>query len=45
MKSITVVIVGYKYGHLVANAIDSVQGQTIQPDRILVVDDASFDYL
>jgi len=43
MKSLTVVIVGYNYGHLIANAIDSVQGQTIQPNRVLVVDDASFD--
>lgn len=43
MKTLTVVIVCYNYGHLVANAIDSVIGQTVLPNRILVVDDASFD--
>ncbi len=42
-KEITVVIVGYNYGHLVAHAIDSVLSQTVLPKRILAVDDASDD--
>lgn len=39
---ITVAIVSYKYGHLVAQAIESVLCQTLKPE-ILVVDDAVGD--
>lgn len=41
--SITVVIPSYGYGHLVAHAIDSVLAQTLQPERIIVVDDGAND--
>jgi glycosyltransferase involved in cell wall biosynthesis len=43
MKHITVGIPSYGYGHLVAQAIDSVLSQTKQPDRIIVVDDGAHD--
>lgn len=33
----------YKYGHLVAQAIESVINQTVKPERILVVDDGVGD--
>lgn len=40
---ITVVIVSYKYGHLVCQAIESVLSQTLKADKILVVDDFGRD--
>ncbi|MBU3567825.1 glycosyltransferase family 2 protein [Polynucleobacter alcilacus] len=40
---ITVVIASYKYGHLAAHCIESLLSQTIQPARILFVDDGGFD--
>lgn len=40
---ITVVIASYKYGHLVAHAIESVLSQTLKPDKIFVVDDGVGD--
>lgn len=40
---ITVCIMSYKYGHLVAQAIESVLSQTKRPDRIIVVDDGIGD--
>lgn len=42
-KTITVVIASYKYGHLAAQAIDSVLSQTRPPDQILFVDDGVGD--
>lgn len=33
----------YKYGHLLAHAIESVINQTVKPERILVVDDGVGD--
>ena len=41
--STTLCIVSYGYGHLVAHAIDTALAQTVQPDRILVVDDGAQD--
>lgn len=40
---ITVIIASYKYGHLAAQAIESVLCQTRQPERILFVDDGAGD--
>lgn len=40
---ITVCIMSYKYGHLLAHAIESVINQTVKPERILVVDDGVGD--
>ena len=40
---ITVVIASYRYGHLAAHCIESLLSQTIQPARILFVDDGGFD--
>ena len=41
--TIGVAITSYNYGHLLAQAIESVLGQTRKVDQILIVDDASFD--
>jgi glycosyltransferase involved in cell wall biosynthesis len=41
--TIGVAIVSYHYGHLVAQAISSVLGQTRKADQIVVIDDASND--
>lgn len=41
--TITVVICSYKYGHLAAQAVESVLNQTRKPDRILFVDDGVGD--
>ena len=41
--SITVVVLSYRYGHLVSQAIDSVLSQTRLPDKILVIDDGVGD--
>lgn len=40
---ITVAIVSYKYGHLGAQAIESVLAQTRKPDRVIFVDDGVGD--
>lgn len=40
---ITINIVSYRYGHLVAHALESVLGQTVQPDVIRVYDDGVGD--
>jgi glycosyltransferase involved in cell wall biosynthesis len=41
--SITVIVLSYRYGHLVSQAIESVLSQTRQPDKILVIDDGVGD--
>lgn len=41
--NITVAIISYGYGHLVAQAIESVLSQTMAPGQILVVDDGAND--
>ncbi len=41
--TIGVAIISYYYGHLLAQAIDSVLGQTRKADQIVIIDDASFD--
>lgn len=41
---LTCCIVSYRYGHLVAQAIESVLCQTVQPDEIIVVDDGGYDF-
>jgi glycosyltransferase involved in cell wall biosynthesis len=40
---ITVVIVSYKYGHLVSHAIESVLCQSRKPDKVIVIDDGVGD--
>lgn len=40
---ITVCIMSYRYGHLVAQAVESVLAQTLQPKQIVVVDDGAGD--
>lgn len=42
-NQITVVIASYRYGHLVAHALESVLSQTQKPDKIFVVDDGVGD--
>jgi glycosyltransferase involved in cell wall biosynthesis len=42
-STISVIIPCYNYGHLLAEAIESVLYQTYPPDEILVIDDASSD--
>lgn len=42
-KTVPIVISSYKYGHLAANAIDSVLSQTRKPDKIYFVDDGVGD--
>lgn len=39
----TCVIVAYKYGHLVAHAVESVLSQTVQFDEVVVIDDGVGD--
>ena len=41
--SITINIVSYRYGHLVAHCLESVLGQTVKPDVIRVYDDGVGD--
>jgi glycosyltransferase involved in cell wall biosynthesis len=45
MTDLTVVVSSYKYGHLAAHCLESLQSQTVQPDRILFVDDGVGDCL
>jgi glycosyltransferase involved in cell wall biosynthesis len=42
-KSISVAIISHNYGKYLANAIQSVLGQSMLPDEIIVVDDSSSD--
>ncbi len=41
--SVTVVVASYRYGHLVAHAVDSVLSQTKKPERVVVLDDGVGD--
>jgi glycosyltransferase involved in cell wall biosynthesis len=43
IADLTVVISSYGYGHLIANAIDSVLAQRKKPKEILIVDDGAHD--
>lgn len=40
----TCVIMSYQYGHLVANAIESVLGQTKPFDKVIAIDDGAHDF-
>jgi glycosyltransferase involved in cell wall biosynthesis len=40
---LTVVIASYQYGHLAAHCIESILSQTVQPEKILFVDDGVGD--
>lgn len=40
---VAVVITCHNYGHYLASAIESVQGQTVPPAEVVVIDDASTD--
>ena len=40
---LTVVISSYQYGHLAAHCIESILSQTVQPEKILFVDDGVGD--
>lgn len=42
-SSVSVIIANYNYGHLAAEAIESVLRQTLMPDEILFIDDCSED--
>lgn len=42
-RTICVIVVSHNYGDFLAEAIESVLGQTFMPDTILVMDDASSD--
>lgn len=42
-RSVAVIVPCYKHGRFLPNAIQSLRDQTLQPTRILVVDDASDD--
>ncbi len=43
MTDLTVVVASYKYGHIASHCLESLQSQTIQPDKILFVDDGIGD--
>lgn len=43
IPQITVVIASYRYGHLAAQAVDSVLSQTVAPSRVMFVDDGVGD--
>ena len=42
--SVTVLIVNYNSNGLLADCLEHLKAQTIQPDRILVIDNASTDH-
>lgn len=43
IMQLSVNICSYRYGHLLAHAIESVLNQTVKPDKIMVVDDGVGD--
>lgn len=43
MPTLTVVVASYRYGHLAAHCLESLQSQTVYPDEVLFVDDGVGD--
>lgn len=43
MATLTVVVASYRYGHLAAHCLESLQAQTVYPDEVLFVDDGVGD--
>lgn len=43
LPSLTVVIPNYNHGHLIANQLQSIFSQSVQPERVIIIDDASTD--
>jgi glycosyltransferase involved in cell wall biosynthesis len=43
METLTVVVASYRYGHLAAHCLESLQSQTVYPDEVLFVDDGVGD--
>ena len=41
--SLTVIVLSYRYGHLVSQAVESVISQTYLPQKIVVIDDGAHD--
>lgn len=41
--SVAAIIANYNYGHLLREAVDSLERQSSRPDEILIIDDASSD--
>lgn len=40
---VTVIVVGYNHGRFIEKCLDSIAAQTLQPSRVIVMDDASPD--